>query len=274
MLSKVLVGIHVAHEFRVQVARMIRRLQRQSEIVHREHVFQQLRFLEVANAAGLPRRIELMRQRIGARVEVVVVARLVDAHAPQHDRGMVPVAADHAAHIVDGDVLPRLVADVLPAGNLFEHQQSDFVAAIEKVPRLRIVRGAHDVAAEVRAQNVRIAPLHAARHRLADIGKGLVAIESAQLHDLAVEREAVVGERGFAKADAPRLLIHHLAAAHQPHTDVIQLRAIQIPQLDLVELRNLYCVLAVRHAPGSQQESPSSPLPNTRSPSSTSAVSE
>jgi hypothetical protein len=36
---------------------------------------------------------------------------------------------------------------------------------------------------------LRIATLHATRHRLADEWKRLVAIESSQLDDLAVERE-------------------------------------------------------------------------------------
>ena len=43
------------YEFGVQVKRMIRRPQRKAEIVHREHVFEQLRIVEVTNAAGLPR---------------------------------------------------------------------------------------------------------------------------------------------------------------------------------------------------------------------------
>ena len=124
---------------------------------------------------------------------------------------MIPVAANHAAHIVDGDLLPGLVADVLPAGNLFEHQQADLIAAIEEVARLRIVRGADDVAVQVVAQDVRVLALHAGGHGLADEGKGLMAIESAQLDDLAVEREAVIGERRFAEADAPRVFVDDLA---------------------------------------------------------------
>jgi hypothetical protein len=32
---------------------------------------------------------------------------------------MIPVAANHAADIVDGNVLPGFIADVLPAGNFF-----------------------------------------------------------------------------------------------------------------------------------------------------------
>lgn len=80
-----------------------------------------------------------MGKRVGAGVEVVVVFRLVDAYAPHDDGRMVPVAADHAADVIDGDLLPRFIADMLPAGHLFEYQEADLVAAIEKMTRLRIM---------------------------------------------------------------------------------------------------------------------------------------
>ena len=194
---------------------MIRRLQRKTEVVHGENVFEKFRFLKIADAAGLARRIELVRQRVGADVEIVIVFRLVDAHAPQNDGRMVPVAANHAAHVVDGDQLPRLVADVLPAGNFLQHQQSDLVAGIEKVARLRIVRGAHDIALELVAQNLRVAALRAAGHGLADKGKGLMAVQAAQLDDFAVEFETVIGELGFAKTDGARDFVHGLRPAQQ-----------------------------------------------------------
>ena len=194
-------GIGVPDELGVQIARVIGRLQGKTEVVHGEHVFEEFRFLKIADAAGLPRGIQFVGQRIGADVEVVIVFRLVDAHAPQDDGRMVPVAANHAAHVVDRYQLPRLVADVLPAGNFLQHQQSDFVAGIEKVARLRIVRGAHDIALELVAQNVRVAALGAAGHRLADKGKGLMTVQPAQLDHFAVEFEAVVGELRLAETD-------------------------------------------------------------------------
>ena len=81
-------------------------------------------------------------------------------------------------------LLPFLVADMLPAGNLLKHEQADFVAAIEEVAGLGIVGGADDVAMELLAQDVGILALHARRHRLPNKGKCLMAIESAQLDDL------------------------------------------------------------------------------------------
>src|SRR5437016_5146688 len=83
--------IRVAYKFRVQIPWMVRRLERKAEVVHGEHVFEKLRFLEVADAAGLPRGVELMRGGIGTRVKIVVVLGLVDAHAPQNNRWVIPV---------------------------------------------------------------------------------------------------------------------------------------------------------------------------------------
>jgi hypothetical protein len=114
---------------------------------------------------------------------------------------MVPIAADHAANIIDGDQLPRFVANVLPAGNFFQNQKADFVAGIKKMTRLRIMRRADDVALELATQNLRVAALNAAGHRLSGEGKSLMTIETSQLDDLAVELEAVVGELGLAETE-------------------------------------------------------------------------
>ena len=48
-------GKGVADEFGVQVARMIRRLQRKAEIVHGEYIFEKVGIVQVANAARLAR---------------------------------------------------------------------------------------------------------------------------------------------------------------------------------------------------------------------------
>ena len=67
------------------------------------------------------------------------------------------------------------------------------------MPRLRIVRGADDIALEIFAQNLRVTPLHAARHGLSDEREGLMTVEAAQLDDLSVQFEPVVGELRFAE---------------------------------------------------------------------------
>jgi hypothetical protein len=120
---------------------------------------------------------------------------------------MIPVAADHAADVVDGDELPGLVADVLPAGNFLEDEEAYFVASIEEMAGLRIVRSANDVAMELVAEDARIAALCAAGHGLSDEGEGLMAVEAAELDDFAVQLEAVVSELGFAEAEGALVLV-------------------------------------------------------------------
>src|SRR5947199_257687 len=105
-----------------------------------------------------------MGEGIGARIELVIVARLIDAHAPQNDRGVIPVAPNHATDVVERQSLPARIPDVLPAGYFLEHEQAQLIAGVQEMPRLRIVRGAYDVALELLAQDLRIAALRAPRH--------------------------------------------------------------------------------------------------------------
>src|SRR5690348_2942602 len=143
-----------------------------------------------------------MRNGVRLGVEIVRILRFVDAHAPQDDRWMVPVAANHAANVIDRDLLPRQVADMLPPGNLFENQQSEFIACVEKIWGLRIVRGTYDVALQFPFQDVGIAALRTRSHRLSDIWERLMPIEPAQLDDFSVQLEAMIRELRLAEADA------------------------------------------------------------------------
>ena len=80
-----------------------------------------------------------MRDLVRARVEIVIVLRLVDTHAPENDRRMIPVATHHAFNVIDRQIFPAGVADMLPTRNLLKHKQAVFVAGVKKVRRLRIV---------------------------------------------------------------------------------------------------------------------------------------
>src|SRR5580698_837043 len=140
-----------------------------------------------------------MGQGIRTGVEVAVVLGFVDADSPENDRRMIPIAANHAENIVYRNILPRSVADVLPARYFFQDEKAKFVACIQEMPRLRIVRSAHHVAFEIVTKDLRIAPLHASRHGLAHKGEGLMAVEPAQLDDLAVQLEAVFGKPRIAE---------------------------------------------------------------------------
>ena len=83
----------------------------------------------------------------------MIVFGFVDAYSPQDDRRMVPVATNHAPNVIDGDVLPGLVPDVLPARDLFQDQKADFVAGVKEMARLRIMRSTGDVALELVPQD-------------------------------------------------------------------------------------------------------------------------
>ncbi len=59
-----------------------------------------------------------------------------------------------------------------------------------------------------------------------------MTVQSAQLDNFAVKREAMVGEGGLAEADAPCVLIDYVAGAEQLHVDGVEMRAIELPELD------------------------------------------
>src|SRR5579871_2290140 len=115
---------------------------------------------------------------------------------------MVPVPADHPAHVVDRELFPGLVPNVLPARNLFQDEQADFIAGVQKMAGLRIVRCTNDIAFQLLAQNLCVATLNATRHRLTHPREGLMSIKPAQLDDLAVEFKTVVGKLGPAETES------------------------------------------------------------------------
>src|SRR5258706_4338843 len=96
---------------------------------------------------------------------------------------MIPVAADHAADVVDGDELPGFIADVLPAGDFFEDEEPHFVAGVQEMARLRIVRGAHDVAMEFVAEDARVAALGAGGPGFGHAQGRLMTVEVTEPYD-------------------------------------------------------------------------------------------
>src|SRR6266702_139591 len=219
---------------------MVRCFEWEAKVIHCEDIFEKLGLLKVADTAGLPRWIKRVRQCVCADVEAVIVLRLIDAYTPKNNRRMVPVAPHHAADVVDGEQLPRLRANVLPAGDFFKHQQADLIAAVEKMARLRIVRCAHNVAMQIVAENLRILSLNARSHRLADERKRLMAVESTQLNDHAVQAEAVVCEQSLAETDTAAVFVDQLTGTQKPDIHCVQVRPIEVPQLDLAEVRKQY----------------------------------
>ena len=91
---------------------------------------------------------------------------------------MIPVAPYHLLDITHRQILPLLIADVLPAWNLFEHEQAILITRIEKVRRLRIMRRAHDIALQLFPENPGIAFLHPRRHCLTNEWIRLMSIQT------------------------------------------------------------------------------------------------
>jgi hypothetical protein len=170
-----------------------------------------------------------MRYLIRARVEIMIIARLVDADAPEDDRRMIPIAADHLLDITHAQVFPRLIADVLPAGYLFKHQQPKLVAGIEEMRRLRIVRCADDVALQFFFEDPRIAALNARRHGLADKRERLMPIEAAQLNIAPVQIKTLRRKARFTEANPRVVMIEAVSACIETRLHLVELRTIQVP---------------------------------------------
>ncbi len=222
----------MAVEFGVEIERMVRRPQREAEIVHGENVFQQFGIVKIADAAGLSRRVEFVRGLVGARIEIVIVLRFVDAHAPENDGRVVPIALDHGGDIAHCQVLPVVFADVLPAGNLFEHEQAELIAGIQEMPRLRIVRSADEVEFQFFFEDHSITMLRACGHSATHVRKCLVAIQPTQLDVFAVQHETFGCEARLAKADTGAEFVGSVFDDY-----VVELRVGKAPKLDVAQIR-------------------------------------
>ena len=145
---------------------------------------------------------------------------------------MVPVLENHFPGVLHRLSLPVAAADVLPAGNFREHQQTQPVALVQEVVALGIVGGAHGVAGQLLFQNPGILPLKAFRGGVAHVGPALVPVQPSQEGAPAVQVEAVGLE--FHHPEAHLLLphVHDLADFQQGHPAGIEHRVLRIPRPD------------------------------------------
>src|SRR4051794_38223762 len=105
---------------------------------------------------------------------------------------MVAIAHHHILHVPNAPVLPRVVADELPAGQLLENEETDFIAALQKLRILRIMRCSNDIDPELVLQDLGVARLQSIGRRSPDERERLVAIEPSQLEGFAVDVEATI----------------------------------------------------------------------------------
>ena len=71
------------------------------KVVHRINVFEQFTVGDIPHPARGAGWVKFARQVIGTFIEIVAIKAFVDAHAPDDDRGVVPVAFDHGAGVFD-----------------------------------------------------------------------------------------------------------------------------------------------------------------------------
>src|SRR5579872_4871105 len=142
---------------------------------------------------------------------------------------MIPVASNHTANVVYRNVLPSLIADMLPARYFFKNQKPEFVASIKEMARLRIMRRAYDIALKVLTKDLRIAALHTTGHCLPHIRESLVTIETAQLDYFSVQLKAMVGKLCFAKTEAAGIFVNDLRSSKQANAYMIKIPVLKIP---------------------------------------------
>ena len=102
------------------------------EIIVGVHILQKTALAKIPHAARRPGGIQPVGRLHGPRVEAVVVLALVDPHAPQKDAWVVAVLEHHLLHILHRLVLPGVVADMLPSGDLGKDEKADLVAPSTK----------------------------------------------------------------------------------------------------------------------------------------------
>ena len=93
---------------------------------------------------------------------------------------MAAVLQEHLPQHFTGAVLPRGIANVLPAGQLGKDEQTQPVTFVQKVLTLRVVARAHGVAVQFAFQDACILALQAFRRSITDVRVALVAVETAQ----------------------------------------------------------------------------------------------
>ena len=113
-------------------------------------------------------------------VQLVIVLTFVDPHTPQNDAGVISVLQHHLPGVFHGLLFPVRAADVLPAGNLREHQQTEAVALVKEIVTLGVVGGAHRDTSQFFLEDSSVLPLETFWSGVADVGPALVPVQPPQ----------------------------------------------------------------------------------------------
>ena len=159
-------------------------------------------------------------------------------HTPQNNGGVVSLFHDHLVRHFQKRFLCHCVLDLTDARNLGEDQKPQFIAAIQKMMRLRIMRRPNSITPQFLLQDAGILPLQASRHSIPHIGIGLAAAESADRKPSAVQIESAHLPANMAKTDAIGMDIHGLAIQPQLSPHFITNRRSRIPEMDVSRQRS------------------------------------
>src|SRR5271154_754314 len=89
---------------------------------------------------------------------------------------------------------------------------------------------------ELLTKNLGILPLDACGHRLTDIRKGLMAVETAQFDNLPIQRESLRSKDRFPKSYAPNVFVDDLPRTQQLDSYGVKPRPLKRPQFNSGEI--------------------------------------
>ena len=140
---------------------------------------------------------------------------------PDNNGRMIPVAANHVAHVANDQFLPRLVAEIAPTGRFLPNHQSQFIARVQKRFGLRIMRAADHVDIKFALENFRVATHHPRRHREAGVRINFMPVQTKKSESLAVQEKSVHIKPRLTQSDPGAIFVQRFARDHERCDDLI-----------------------------------------------------
>ena len=199
------------------------------EIIIGIHILDQMTLLDEPDTGGGSAGIKGLGHLIGPAVEIVKILTFIDPRAPEYDAGVVSVLHNHLPGVFNGLFLPTFIAHVLPAGNLCKYQQAQFIAFIDEMLALRVVRGPGDDTAQLLLQNPGILPLELFRNCVAHIRIALMSVQAPEEYLFSVEPEFIGEPFDGPEAEFDLLPVQHKAILFQFHHQCMPVRVVDAP---------------------------------------------
>src|SRR5690554_5670561 len=98
------------------------------EVVVGIHLFEKRASCKVPNSSCGSGGIEHTGHLICSRIECIVICRFIHPHSPHDEGGVISITNDHLFQLLNETIPPELRwTDMLPSGNLLEHEQTDLI---------------------------------------------------------------------------------------------------------------------------------------------------